>query len=172
MPSVLELMNRPHRGVRAPRARMSIKERIGRNVTVDPITECWVWTGRLMNAGYGQLTYVQVGYKTVTLLAHRASYEVHIGEIPQGKYLDHLCRVRACVNPGHLEPVVPRENVMRSPIAQGALNAAKTHCAKGHPYSPENTYVYDMRPTRSTTTRICKTCRSEWRKKSRSGGAA
>jgi hypothetical protein len=54
--------------------------------------------------------------------------------------IDHLCRVRHCVNPAHMEPVTPRENILRSPVALAAINARKTHCPQGHPLSGANLY--------------------------------
>ena len=87
------------------------------------------------------------------------AFIVH-GPIPEGLVIDHLCRNRACVNPAHLEPVSQRENVMRSPVAEGAINAAKTHCSQGHPFSPENTATYRLNCA-STTIRRCLTCQKE-----------
>jgi hypothetical protein len=72
-------------------------------------TPCWIWQLSLhARTGYG-------AKKTngVSTLAHRAVYEHHVGPIPDGLELDHLCRVRACVNPAHLEPVTHKENVRR-----------------------------------------------------------
>lgn len=57
-----------------------------------------------------------------------------------GLELDHLCRVRCCVNPGHLEPVSHQVNALRG-VSPTALNAAKTMCPVGHPYSIENTRI-------------------------------
>lgn len=69
---------------------------------------CWLWTGTLNGAGYG--TYRVDGQ---TVGAHRHVYEVERGPIPEGLHLDHLCSVRRCVNPSHLEPVTPSENIRR-----------------------------------------------------------
>jgi hypothetical protein len=123
-----------------------------RNVSVDPVTGCWNWQRRCMpREGYGIVT--SSGRRRS---AHRVSYEVFIGPIPDGLWIDHLCRNRRCVNPHHLEPVTPQENILRSPIAQAALNAAKTHCPQGHEYTPANTYLYG--PHRRW--RICRSCTS------------
>jgi len=121
---------------------------------------CWQWQGRPTNAGYGQMG-VLVDGKQRTFSAHRVSYEVFVGEIPNGLVIDHLCRNRLCVNPDHLEAVTQQENVMRSPIAIGAINARKTHCPQGHPYDDENTYVLRLP---NTTSRYCRTCMSSRRR--------
>lgn len=72
--------------------------------------DCWEWTGAKTGAGYG---HVLLNYKNV--YAHRLSYELLVGPIPEGLVIDHVCRNRGCINPEHLEPVTPRENVMRAP---------------------------------------------------------
>lgn len=97
---------------------------------------CWLWTGAKTSNGYGYLN-TDGGRR----LAHRFSYESLVGPIPAGLQLDHLCRVRHCVNPTHLEPVTQRENVLRGE-GLSAANARKTHCSRGHEYTPENTYIY------------------------------
>lgn len=92
---------------------------------------CTIWEGRIDRHGYGRLG---------AHLAHRVTYEREVGPIPDGMELDHLCRVRACVNPSHLEPVTKRENQIRG-VGFVAINAAKTHCASGHAFDVANTYV-------------------------------
>jgi hypothetical protein len=78
----------------------------------EPNTGCWLWTGYVDRHGYGQFKGAKQGS------AHRWSYEYHAGPIPEGLQLDHLCRVRSCVNPAHLEPVTCRVNVSRG-LVQG-----------------------------------------------------
>lgn len=86
-------------------------------------------------------------------------------------YIDHLCGVRRCVNPEHLEAVTHRENLLRG-TGFAAVNAAKTHCPHGHEYTPENTY-HNPNPNGG---RICRTCKrkrdAERRRRSLAEGAA
>lgn len=99
---------------------------------------CWQWTGnKHPDNGYARIWFDRHDDR----LAHRVAYEWAKGPIPEGLVLDHLCRNRSCVNPSHLEPVTSVENVMRGESAW-AINARKTHCLRGHPFSDENTRVY------------------------------
>lgn len=108
---------------------------------------CWIWTGSRYKAGYGRF---YLGQEDV--YAHRVMYMIFIGEIPKDLHTDHLCRVRECCNPEHLQPVTCRENIMRSPIAPAAINASKTHCKRGHPLSGDNLGVD------ANGGRHCRTC--------------
>jgi hypothetical protein len=78
--------------------------------TVDETTGCWLWGLTITRNGYGQ---IRANRRDGTVLAHRALYERQNGPIPEGLDLDHLCRVRHCVNPSHLEPVTRSENNLR-----------------------------------------------------------
>lgn len=123
-------------------AKRTLAERLWSLFVVNPETGCWLWTNRLNACGYGT-----VSAQRKHMLAHRAMYELLVGPIPEGLELDHLCRVRHCVNPAHLEPVDHLTNVRR-----GQGNGRKTHCPRGHLYSPENTRI-DRRGCR-----LCKEC--------------
>lgn len=122
------------------------------------INGCWLWTSGIADNGYGKF---RVG--DCTMGAHKWSYEDRHGEVPEGMHLDHLCRVRHCVNPDHLEVVTPKVNTYRG-ISFSAVNAAKTHCIHGHEFTPENThvYVYKGKPHRS-----CRRCRVDAAKRRR-----
>jgi hypothetical protein len=126
----------------------TIEERFWAKVDKGDGTGCWLWTGLRtgLNGSYGMALK-----RNKVVLAHRFSYELAHGEIPDGKHLDHLCRNRLCVNPAHLEPVEPRENVLRG-VGFTAENARKTHCKFGHPFDAENTYITKRGG------RACRTC--------------
>jgi hypothetical protein len=108
---------------------------------------CWLWSGGASGGGYGRVRYG----KTHQLQAHRVIYEAMVGPIPEGMQIDHLCRVRHCVNPDHLEAVTAAENNRRS-NSPTACNARKTHCPQGHPYDEQNT---DLRPDGGRRCRAC-----------------
>jgi|ERR1044071_3544653 hypothetical protein len=104
----------------------------------------WLGDGCWEREGY----HTRDGYSTIkeggqTLLAHRVSYELFFGPIPEGTEIDHLCRNPGCVRPDHLEAVPHVVNVRRGLIGinQTAHNRIKTHCPKGHPYDETNTYI-------------------------------
>ena len=106
---------------------------------------CWIFAGALDGDGYGCIGVKRVVGKGMAIkLAHRVSYELHRGPISDGTELDHLCRLRCCVNPWHLEPVPHIINVLRGSrvgTESPSHNRIKTHCPHGHEYTPENTYI-------------------------------
>lgn len=113
--------------------------------------DCWLFARTITSRGYGLIYYGSRG----RILAHRAMYETSNGEIPDGLVIDHLCRVRRCINPSHLEVVTHKENILRGTGA-GARNAKKTHCPKGHAYSEDN--IYWSKAANNRIQRHCRTC--------------
>lgn len=111
---------------------------------------CWYWTGRCTPGGYGSFKF-----EGKHLSTHRVSYELHIGPIPIGLHVDHLCRHRTCCNPLHLEPVTPAVNKARG-IGFPGVNPLKTHCPQGHPYDDTNTIT--GRRGDGRTYRRCRIC--------------
>lgn len=116
-------------------------------------TNCWVWTGGLTGTGYGKYSVRSAGILHQGA-AHRWSYRMARGPIPDGMTIDHLCRNRVCVRPDHLEAVPILENLLRSPLTLTYKNTAKTHCKNGHEFTEKNTYRRLDRNGRD-----CKTCR-------------
>lgn len=108
---------------------------------------CWLWTGAQAYNGYG---FFRAG---PLVRAHRFAYEFFVGPIPEGLQIDHLCRVRNCVNPDHLEPVTGQENHRRG--NSGKLERERTHCPQGHPYDEANTRWWRGR------NRHCRACDRE-----------
>jgi hypothetical protein len=114
---------------------------------VNKTDSCWTWTGK-KRAGYGRL---KVDGRQLS--AHRVAYELLIGPIPDGAQLDHLCRNRACVNPGHLEPVTARTNILRGE-GLAAKEAAQKRCFRGHLLEGGNLIAVPSRPN----ARYCREC--------------
>jgi hypothetical protein len=102
---------------------------------------CWQWLGNVDRLGYGRCLV-----RGRTTLVHRVVYELIVGPIPQGREIDHTCRKRSCVNPGHLDPVSHSENVIRGNRARGP----QAMCRRGHPLD----YFHAK-----TGKRGCRTCR-------------
>lgn len=130
----------------------TLRERFDAYSIPEPNTGCWLWLGPSdRTTHYGYIVHSQV-----THLAHRLSWELRRAPIPEGMYVDHTCRVRCCVNPDHLRVVTPRVNAMENNSWYPAVNAAKTHCPKGHSLAGDNLWTYqrDGRPRRG-----CRTCR-------------
>lgn len=122
-----------------------------------PVSEsgCWLWMRFLEKGGYG---LIHSDHKAKR--AHRVGYELYRGQIPQGLTLDHLCRVRCCVNPWHLEAVTIGQNVLRG-AGFPAVNLRKTHCMHGHALDGAN--VYTNPATRHRHCRVCARARDRKR---------
>lgn len=122
------------------------EERFWAQVDKDGPGGCWLWLGSINSGGYGEFHH-DYGCSR----AHRWAYEHLVGPITE-ETLDHLCRVRPCVNPQHLDPCSRGENTMRGHTITAA-HAAKTHCLRGHPLSGTNVYRY-------RGNRHCRACRA------------
>ncbi len=120
---------------------------------LDRTGDCWLWTGARSTSGYARL---RVDGRSVDV--HRWAYGLFVGPIPDGLQLDHLCRVRHCVRPSHLEPVTQVEN-MRRGRGIGVRNSLKTHCPQGHEYTPDNTL-------NEGGARRCRICRARTKQRS------
>lgn len=126
----------------------SIAQGIAVRSAPEPNTGCWLWLGSLDKDGYGRLSW-----KNHACGAHRYSWMAFRGPIPEGMQIDHMCRVRSCVNPDHLRVVTPRQNVLENSLSHQARNAAKPHCPKcGGVWTTTH---------RGQIRRICRFCRRD-----------
>lgn len=111
---------------------------------------CMLWTSAISGARYAVFTL-----ERRTQLAHRISYTLAYGPIPDGLVIDHVkargCRGPGCVAPLHLEAVTQLENMRRG--RGGAWQRAKTHCPSGHPYAGENLIL-----RKGGRRRLCREC--------------
>jgi hypothetical protein len=130
-----------------------VVESFQRKYDINAITGCWLWVSALTN-GYGTFRDGP---------AHRFSFELHRGPIPDGMQIDHLCRHPRCVRPDHLEIVTPQENTRRgiSQKRRREIAAEKTHCSQGHALAPSNTYE---RSSKNVASKVCRVCARATRK--------
>ena len=126
-------------------ARKTPLEILESKYTPEPMSGCWLWFGATDGRkGYGR---VQPGKAHRHRQAHRLSYDLHKGPIPEGLVVDHICNNPSCVNPDHLQAITQLENMKRGRykeglalggMANGRRQKAKTHCPQGHPYTKGN----------------------------------
>lgn len=110
---------------------------------------CWEWIGYRADTGYGR--FLCDPSRRPFVLAHRFSYELANGPVPEGLHVHHECRNRACVNPAHLRAVNRKDHV-RLDGGFMAAKAMQTSCVNGHPYDAENTKYSP------NGTRYCREC--------------
>lgn len=131
---------------------------------------CWVWTGAPNESGYGSISEY-IANRHVAYYVHRFAYVTLVRAIPEGWEVDHLCFVRHCVNPAHLEAVTRKENLRRMAERSAAVRhlrapVLRTVCRAGlHELTGENVLV-------SGEDRRCKECRNEWKRQARRQGRA
>lgn len=140
---------------------MTTHERFMSHVQIEPGDGCWLWTAYAYN-GYGLF------WTDRQVKAHRYSYAYYRGQIPDGMVIDHICRVRSCVNPDHLRVVTNKEN-LHAPGSESnpAVNANKTNCRVGHPLSGGNLHFDPKKRKRKCRTCAAATARSRWHRKKR-----
>ena len=124
-------------------------ERFHNKIFYEPNTGCWLWGAALCRDGYARFD------RRIADLAHRYSYALYKGPIPDNLEIDHLCKVRCCVNPSHLEAVTHAENVRRGDYKSNHRNKVKTHCTRGHGLSGRNLII---KLHNGKKRRNCRTC--------------
>jgi HNH endonuclease len=112
---------------------LTAEERIAKNIVVDE-AGCWIWQKHTNPHGYGKIRLSGRSW-----LVHRLAYTLLVGPIPEGLTLDHLCRVRSCCNPSHLEPVDQRTNAVRGEHPLVVLYK-EGRCKVGHVVDENNSY--------------------------------
>jgi len=116
---------------------------------VEKTDSCWIWRGGIMGRGYGTFFVDGVSHRV-----HRLAYRLLVGEIEEELTVDHLCKIKICVNPSHMELVTRAENSRRA-------FTGIVQCPKGHPYDESNTIFHG--PLRRN--RKCRQCNNARRRK-------
>jgi hypothetical protein len=129
-----------------------------RKIETHSVDECWPFVGSDNGQGYGRFCF-----KKKRESAHRTAYRLFVGPIPEGFVVHHTCRNRRCCNPAHLELVTPKEHVFLD-LTGAYLNSIKTHCKRGHEFTPENTRL-------SRGQRLCRICLAYLKKQRRNPDA-
>lgn len=120
------------------------------------VTRCLVWQGATTWDGYGIFSIDGTLY-----MVHVLTWTWEKGPVPDDMMLDHLCRWRSCARTEHLHPKTGTENTLIG-VGPTALNAQKTHCPKGHEYTPDNTIITNEGWRRCRT---CEQARQERRRR-------
>lgn len=119
------MLNKDLRLIKQGRGRLRTPEQaIAHMSSMTAVSEtgCHVWTGPLTTGGYGRFSWTSPGGQRLHN-AHRIAYHLHVGPIPGGLVIDHLCRTRNCVNPKHLEAVTQSENLRRGYVANPRMES-------------------------------------------------
>ena len=125
---------------------MTLEERFEEKYIPEPNSGCWLWLAALDTSGYGKFNMAGR-----ILGAHRVSWELHQGSIPEGKNVLHTCDIPSCVNPNHLYIGTQKDNAKDMHDRGRDWQSQRTHCPRGHAYVESNIIWYNG----SRTCRIC-----------------
>jgi hypothetical protein len=136
------------------------EERFWAKVNKKETNECWEWTGARNSKGYGSLSI-----NAVRWVAHRYSYTISKGEIPKGLIIMHSCDNTKCVNPNHLSAGTHSDNMLDCTSKGRHYEQNRTHCPRGHEYTPENTLMKKQTRVKSPGMyRSCRQCHRAYQK--------
>lgn len=155
---------RPPQNCERRKLRKTLQERFEEKFDVEWLTDCWMWNRTPHLSGYGRFHISGSGKTNIVEYSHRAAWVVYNGPIPGKLHVLHKCDVKLCVNPGHLflgthqENMKDRDQKGRSKVLRGK----RTHCVRGHEYTKENTYTYEIKsgPENGRIARYCRICLS------------
>jgi len=125
------------------RPRISIDQKIPNTVVKIPESGCWIWLGPINNHGYGRTTF---GRET-HVSAHRASYELRHGKIPDGMMALHHCDIKCCVNPDHIFLGTQQDNSADKVCKNRQANGAKHGMSKLTEEQAREAKFGDAKPT-------------------------
>jgi hypothetical protein len=114
---------------------------------------CWLWQG-FVNPGHG---YADMSYRGRSTRVHRLMYKLSGRELRAGFDVCHSCDVPTCVNPDHLWQGTAKDNMRDASLKGRIALQKKTHCLRGHAFTPENTRVYSNK--HGHIMRSCRECR-------------
>jgi hypothetical protein len=148
-----------YRKIRRQRTKRPAIERFNEKYVVCP-SGCWIWTASVDDCGYGNFA----AEPPRSMRAHKWIYQHMVGMVPEGLELDHLCRVRNCVNWRHLEAVTHRENMIRADFKNNRRKRVPAvTCPNGHAYTGARSY-----DNKSQRCRVCaNAARKRWEDKNR-----
>lgn len=129
---------------------IELRPSLAKNIRIDSVSGCWLYQGCTDVWGYAYYQGMNGGKRFGK--AHRAAYTLLVGPVPEGLVLDHICRMKHCVNPQHLRAVTPRINALENSIGPAARNIRKDRC-------PKCDAEYFRRPRTDRTVGVSRNCR-------------